>query len=98
MITEVVEIPLKPGTVEKFVAATEDSRPLFEASPGFISFEVHRVIENPATVMLLIRWESVAHHMEMFRNSPQYVQWRANVGDYFADAPKLQHMQTVLSY
>lgn len=98
MITEVVEIPLKPGTVEQFMVAAKESRSLFEQSPGFIGFEVHRVIEHPSTVMLLIKWETVAHHMEMFRNSPQYKLWRAKVGDYFAEAPRLQHTETVVSY
>jgi heme-degrading monooxygenase HmoA len=98
VITEVVEIPLKTGTVEQFIAAAGESRSLFEQSPGFIALEVHRVIEHPSTVMLLIRWESVAHHMEMFRNSPEYKLWRAKVGDYFAEAPRLQHTETVVSY
>ncbi|RXR28435.1 antibiotic biosynthesis monooxygenase family protein [Sphingobium fluviale] len=98
MITEVVEIPLKAGMVEQFVAGVERSRSLFEESPGFIAFEVHRVIEHPSTVMLLIQWESVAHHMDMFRNSPQYTAWRANVGEYFAEAPRLLHTQTLVSY
>ena len=98
MITEIVEIPLKTGTVEQFIAAARESRSLFEQSPGFVAFEVHRVIEHPSTVMLFIRWESVAHHMEMFRNSPQYKVWRAKVGDYFAEVPRLQHTETVVSY
>ena len=98
MITEVVEIVLKDGTLELFLAGAEKSRPLFEGSPGFIAFEVHRLIERPSTVMLLIQWESVAHHMEMFRNSQQYTAWRENVGEYFAETPRLHHTETVLSY
>lgn len=98
MITEVVEIPLKPGTVDQFVAAALRSRPLFERSSGFIAFEVHRVIEHASTVMLLIRWETVAHHMELFRNSPEYVLWRAAVGEYFAETPRLQHTETLSGF
>ena len=72
MITEVVEIPLKAGAVDSFMAAAQKCRPLFERSPGFIGFEAHQVIERPSTVMIFIRWESVSHHMEMFRNSPEW--------------------------
>lgn len=98
MITEIVEIALKEGMVEDFIAGVEKSRPLFEGSPGFLALEVHRAIERPATIILLIQWESVAHHMELFRKSPQYIEWRANVGDYFAEVPRLLHTQTVISY
>jgi quinol monooxygenase YgiN len=98
MITEVVEITLKPDTVAQFMAAAEMSRPLFEKSSGFIAFEAHRVLENPAVVMLFIKWESVAHHMEMFRNAPEYTLWRENVGGYFAEPPRLSHTETVVRY
>lgn len=98
MITEIVEVPLKADTVEQFLAGVEKSKPLFKRSPGFISLEVHHVIEHPSTIILTIQWDSVAHHMDMFRNSPEYTQWRANVGEYFAEAPRLQHSDTVLSF
>jgi heme-degrading monooxygenase HmoA len=98
VITEVVEIELREGTVDLFMTAAEECRPLFERSPGFIGFEAHQVIERPSTIMILIRWESVAHHMDMFRNSPEYTLWRENVGVYFAGSPRLGHTRTVVRY
>lgn len=98
MITEVVEFEVKPGTAERFVAGVEASRPLFEKSPGFISLELHLTVENPLVFILLIKWETVAHHMDMFRNSPEYTEWRANIGDFMAGPPRLQHTETKLSY
>lgn len=98
MITEIVEFQVNPGTQEDFMAGVRDSQPIFERSPGFVSLELHHQIENPETFVLLIKWESVAHHMDMFQKSPEYALWRGNVGQYFADKPRLQHTETKLSY
>jgi quinol monooxygenase YgiN len=45
----------------------------------------------------MIKWESVAHHMEQFRESPDFALWRAAVGECFAGKPELQHTETVVS-
>ena len=98
MITEVVEFEVKPGTADDFMAGVAASQPIFDRSPGFISLELHHVIEDPLRIILLIKWDSVAHHTDMFQKSPEFAQWRANVGHYFADKPRLQHTETKLSY
>lgn len=98
MITEIVEFEVKPGTVEKFIAGVQASRPLFERSPGFVSLELHLTVENPLVFVLLIQWTSVAHHVEMFQKSSEYGLWRANIGEYMASAPRLQHTETKLAY
>jgi len=98
MITEIVECRIKPGSEEKFVAGVAASQPIFERSPGFLGLELHHMIEDPHGFILFIKWESVAHHIEMFQKSPDYAEWRANVGAFFADTPRLQHAEKTLSY
>lgn len=98
MITEIVEFEVKPGTQERFIEGVKASQPIFARSPGFISLQLHHQIENPQIFVLLLEWETVAHHMEMFRNSPEYAAWRGNVGDFMAGPPRLQHSNTKLSF
>ncbi|MFZ2982910.1 MAG: antibiotic biosynthesis monooxygenase family protein [Sphingobium sp.] len=98
MITEIVEFQIKPGTTENFIERVKASEEIFKRSPGFVSLELHHQIENPLFFVLLIKWNSVAHHMDMFQKSPEYALWRGNVGEYFADKPRLQHTETKLIY
>jgi heme-degrading monooxygenase HmoA len=98
MITEIVEFEVRPGTADQFIAGVEASQPIFAKAPGFIRLELHHTIENPLIFVLLIQWESVAHHMEMFQKSDNFVLWRGNVGQYFAKPPRLQHTETKLAY
>jgi heme-degrading monooxygenase HmoA len=97
MVTEIAEIEVKVGSEEKFIAGVEACKPVFERAPGFHGIELHRSIEHPQNFLLMIKWESVAHHMEMFQKSPDFAVWRATVGDCFAGRPKLQHTETVVS-
>lgn len=98
MITEIVEFEVKQDTAEKFIEGVKASEDVFKQAEGFLGLELHHQIENPLVFVLLIKWETVAHHMEMFRNSPAFVLWRGNVGEYFAGPPRLQHSETKLSY
>jgi heme-degrading monooxygenase HmoA len=98
MITEIVEFQVEPGTAEKFIAGVASSKSIFARSPGFISLELHHVIENPLNIVLLIRWNSVADHMELFQKSPEFALWRAAVGEFFVARPRLRHTETKVSY
>ena len=98
MITEIVEFEVKPGTADKFMQGVKASEEVFKKAEGFLRLELHHQIENPLIFVLLIQWETVAYHMDVFRNSPAFASWRANVGEYFAGPPRLQHSETKLSY
>lgn len=98
MITEIVEFKVKPGTADDFMEGVKASEEVFKNAPGFISLELHHQIEDLLVFVLLIQWETLAHHMEIFRNSPAFAVWRGNVGEYFAEPPRLQHSETKLSY
>jgi heme-degrading monooxygenase HmoA len=41
--------------------------------------------------MLLVRWESVAHHEQGFRGSPQYQEWRRLLHHFYDPFPTVRH-------
>ncbi|HQT46666.1 MAG: hypothetical protein B7X08_04265 [Acidocella sp. 20-63-7] len=95
MVTEFAEIEIKPGMEAQFIAGVEASRAAFARSEGCHGLVLHRSIENPTHFVLQVTWESVAHHMDKFRNAPEFEVWRENVGAFFASAPKVWHSETV---
>jgi len=38
-----------------------------------------------------VEWPSVAHHMEKFRSSALFQEWRRILGPFFAVAPTVEH-------
>jgi quinol monooxygenase YgiN len=97
MITEIAEIEVKAGMEAQFVSGVVRCRPIFARAPGFHKLELHHSIEHPQQFLLMVQWESVAHHTEQFRQSPDFALWRAAVGECFASTPKVQHTQTVVA-
>ena len=45
--------------------------------------------------MLFVEWPTIAHHMEGFRNSALFTQWRALLGPFFASPPAVEHFELV---
>ncbi len=98
MITEFAEIMVKAGMEEAFIRGVANSREAFLGAPGCHGFSLVRSVEAPDKFILMVQWESVAHHMELFRNAPAFQIWRDNVGHCFAASPHVWHGGEVLNH
>ena len=97
MITEIAEIEIKPGMEAQFIAGVASCKPVFLRAAGCHGVQLHHSIEHPQQFVLMVQWETVEHHMEGFRNSPDFALWREAVGACFAGGVTLQHTKTVVS-
>lgn len=95
MVIEHALLQVDPSEEAAFAAALAQAKPLIAASPGFGGMEVRPALERPGLYLLLVRWDSVAHHRDGFRKSERYQRWRdllhhfydpMPVVDYFGDA------------
>ena len=67
MIREIATLIIDPARTAEFEAAVAEARPHFEAAKSFVSFALHRPVENPERYHPAVGWESVAAHMVDFR-------------------------------
>jgi heme-degrading monooxygenase HmoA len=95
MILEAAILSIAPAQKGEFEAAFTEARLLLSGMPGFISYQLQRCIETDGRYLLLAEWDTVEHHMVGFRQSPQFVRWRALLGPFFASAPTVEHYQLV---
>lgn len=96
MVTEFAQIEVKPGMEEVFIQGVAKCRPVFLAAEGCFGMGLQRSVEEPAKFLLMVQWESVDAHMVIFRESPGFQEWRANVGHCFAEPPVVWHGETVI--
>ena len=89
MIIEVVH--LKINDPEGFEAAVKQAVEVFRQAEGCKGLHLQRCIEAPDEYEVVIRWEKLEDHTESFRNGPLFPQWRALVGQYFAEPPAVKH-------
>jgi quinol monooxygenase YgiN len=98
MINEIAIITIDPANAAAFEAAVAKAAPLFKSAQGCHGMALERGIESPATYRLLVKWESVSHHMELFRNSEDFGKWRLLVSHYFVGPVVMDHSETVQNW
>lgn len=96
-VLEVAEIRIRPGEEGAFVAAVEAAAAHFRAARGCRGLALARVAEDPLRFRLLVTWETIEDHMVHFRNSPGFAAWRQLAGPFFAEPPRVEHLETVLT-
>jgi heme-degrading monooxygenase HmoA len=95
MVLEVALIDVRPGQEEPFLAAYATARRLVVTTPGCRSVRMTRGIESPSRFVLLVEWDSVEAHVEQFRGTERFGQWRGLIGPYFAAPPVVEHFADV---
>jgi heme-degrading monooxygenase HmoA len=95
MVLEVALIDITPGQEDDFAAAYGKARPILHSTPGCRSVRMTRGIESPSRFVLLVEWDSTDAHVENFRNTDRFGQWRALIGPYFSAPPVVEHFTDV---
>ncbi|MGH3646630.1 MAG: antibiotic biosynthesis monooxygenase family protein [Micromonosporaceae bacterium] len=95
MVLEVALIDVTPGHEAEFGRAYQKARHLVAETPGCRSVRMTQGVESPSRFVLLVEWDSVEAHLENFRDSDRFPQWRAEIGPFFASQPVVEHFTAV---
>ncbi len=95
MILELATVDIKQGTNEAFEADLEKAQAVICQSKGYIGHQFHKCIEQHNRYILLIRWETLEDHIQGFRESELFKEWRALIGPYFETTPFVQHFTPI---
>jgi quinol monooxygenase YgiN len=95
MVTEVVQIEVKPGFDAQFEKGVQQARPVFLGAQGCHEMRLWRSLEQPLRYRLVVEWETLEDHTIRFRGSPAFTTWRELVQDCFASPPQVEHQQDV---
>jgi heme-degrading monooxygenase HmoA len=96
MILEVADIRIKPGQQVEFEKAVLIAlTTVFPKAKGFFHHNFHRCIESPDRYVLQLTWETLEDHTVGFRASALFTEWRAMVGNFFAQPPHVEHFELV---
>lgn len=97
MIYELAEIEILPNKHAEFEHAVSLAAPYFKDAEGCLSFRLDKIIEKENSYLLVVGWESVRHHMVLFRETDNFQQWRSLASPFFACPPVVSHVEQVLS-
>ncbi len=96
MILEHALLVVREDVAEDFEAAMSDALGIITLAPGCHAAEVRRQIEDPRTYLLMVTWDSVAHH-EAFRASGAYETWRVLTHPWYETTPAVTHFDEPLA-
>jgi heme-degrading monooxygenase HmoA len=88
---------VKPGEEEAFEAAFAVARKLILASPGCAHLSLSRCVERSHAYLLLVEWERIEDHLEGFRGSPAFLEWRRLLHHFYDPAPVIEHFEPIFS-
>jgi heme-degrading monooxygenase HmoA len=95
-IWEVVPVTVRAGTEDEFEAAFRSNVPLLAHTEGCLDVKVLRAVDRPSTFVLLIQWESLEYHIDVFTKSDAYAKLVGATGPFFAIPPEFFHATTVI--
>lgn len=90
-VTEHAVMQVDPARAEEFEAVLPEALAVLAASPGCRSARAGRRVEAPGAYLLLVEWETLADHVEVFRGSPAFDRWRGLVRDFWLELPTVEH-------
>jgi quinol monooxygenase YgiN len=82
MIIELAKFQVKPDQIPAFVSAAQVGQRIFSEASGCISMELRPCIEQPTNFTMVVLWNKLEDHTEVFRNSKAVQEWRAAIGPF----------------
>ncbi|MEV0564742.1 antibiotic biosynthesis monooxygenase family protein [Dactylosporangium sp. NPDC050588] len=95
MVLEVALIDVLAGREDEFAAVYGKAHTLLATTPGCRSVRMTRGVESPTRFVLLVEWDSVDAHLDNFRATDRFTQWRGLLGPFFNGAPTVEHFVDV---
>jgi heme-degrading monooxygenase HmoA len=93
MTLEMAVLQVKPGRETEFQEAFRIAEPIIAGSPGHLSHELHRCVEDPSRFLLLVRWRTLDDHTRGFRGSPGYQRWKDLLHHFYDPFPEVLHFE-----
>ncbi|WP_299492172.1 antibiotic biosynthesis monooxygenase [Acaryochloris sp. IP29b_bin.137] len=97
MILEVAILDVIPGQEPQFHADFQQAQQIISAMPGYIEHELQRCLEKPSRHLLLVRWQTLDDHVEGFRKSAEYQQWKQLLHNYYQPFPVVEHYELLFA-
>ncbi|MEE3328191.1 MAG: antibiotic biosynthesis monooxygenase [Myxococcota bacterium] len=95
MTLEVAILDVIPDHVDRFEADFKKAQLIIASMQGYRSHALRRCMEVPCRYLLLVEWEKLEDHVEGFRKSPEYQEWRELLHRHYDPFPAVEHYEDI---
>jgi heme-degrading monooxygenase HmoA len=91
MVLELAILNIKPGQTKAFEEAFAEAQCIISSMKGYISHQLKKCLEDDHQYILLVEWETLEDHTIGFRQSPDYLKWKALLHHFYDPFPTVLH-------
>ena len=95
MIVEIALLTAKPRLQDQVRDGLRAGRPVIARMPGYVDSVFHQGLEEPASFILRIEWETLEAYQESFHQTELLAEWRSHFSHLLAGTPKVMPYQTI---
>lgn len=95
MIHEFAILPVKPDRIDAFKHAFAELMHLLSRARGYRGHQLMQGIETPSHFSLVVQWQTLADHTQVFEASEDHAVFMAGLQDYLAAEPSVHHVRAV---
>jgi heme-degrading monooxygenase HmoA len=95
MVLEVAILDIKSGQQADFEIAFNQAQKIIMDASGYISHQLQKCVEKDNRYILLVNWENISHHTQVFRQSAQYKKWCSLLHHFYHPLPQVEHYELV---
>ena len=95
MVTEIARFRAQPGKADELANGLLQGAAVIKTAEGCQSIKVSRCIEDEQLFIFQIEWETLAHHVDIFRSGPLFAQYRSHISGLFVEPVDVNHYETM---
>lgn len=95
MIVEYIRYTVPQTQARDFEEAYEQAAASLLASPHCLGYDFARCVEEPASYIVRIHWDSEEGHVQGFRSSAEFRAFFELVKPFFPDIAEMRHYELV---
>jgi heme-degrading monooxygenase HmoA len=91
MVVEIALLKAKSGQLDALRAGLSSARAVISQAPGYLGSVFYQGVEEPASFILRVEWQTLEAHVPGFRESPLLAEWRSHFYHLLDGTPKVTH-------
>jgi heme-degrading monooxygenase HmoA len=95
MTTEIVLLYTREKESDLFEKAFGEAREIISKMEGYLEHELQKCVEKENKYVLIVRWNTMDDHMEGFRKSEAYKEWKRLLHHFYDPFPVVEHYQKI---
>jgi heme-degrading monooxygenase HmoA len=94
MVTEIARFRAQPGKADELAQGLLGGAEVIKTAKGCQSIRVSRCIEDDSLFMYQIEWVSLDYHVNVFRKSALFAEYRSHINGLFIEPVDMVHFET----